>query len=91
MYKRQLTTIDENLKKYPSIKVVLDVHRDAFIYEDGSKLKVTCDQNGISTAKVMLVVGTDSMGLSHPNWRGNLNFAAKIQNVAEQMLSLIHI
>lgn len=84
-YTRTLKTIDENLKKYPSIKVVLDVHRDAFIYEDGSKLKVTCDQNGISTAKVMLVVGTDSMGLSHPNWRGNLNFAAKIQNAAEKM------
>ena len=84
-YTRTLTTIDSNLKKYPSIKIVLDVHRDAFVYSDGSKLKVTCEQNGVSTAKVMLVVGTDSMGLPHPDWRGNFAFAAKIQNAAQMM------
>ena len=84
-YTRTLTTIDSNLKKYPSIKIVLDVHRDAFVYSDGSKLRVACEQNGVSTAKVMLVVGTDSMGLSHPNWRGNFTFAAKIQNAAQIM------
>ena len=84
-YTRALTTINSNLKKYPSIKVTLDVHRDAFVYEDGSKLRVASDQNGTETAKVMLVVGTDSMGLEHPNWRGNLAFAAKIQNTAQIM------
>ena len=84
-YTRALSTISANMKKYPDIKIVLDIHRDAFVYPDGSKLKVTCTQNGISTAKVMLVAGTDSMGLSHPNWRGNLNFAAKIQNAANIM------
>ena len=84
-YTRALSTISANVKKYPDIKIVLDIHRDAFVYPDGSKLKVTCTQNGTSTAKVMLVAGTDSMGLSHPNWRGNLNFAAKIQNAANIM------
>ena len=84
-YTRALTTINSNLKKYPSIKAVLDVHRDAFVYEDGSKLRVVSNQNGTETAKVMLVVGTDSMGLEHPNWRGNLAFAAKIQNTAQMM------
>lgn len=84
-YTRTLSTINSNLQKYPSIRVVLDIHRDAFVYSDGSKLRVSCNQNGIETAKVMLVVGTDSMGLNHPNWRGNLTFAAKIQNAAEIM------
>lgn len=84
-YTRALTTISSDLKRYPSIKAVLDIHRDAFVYEDGSKLRVVCEQNGVSTAKVMLVVGTGSMGLSHPNWRGNFNFAAKVQNAAQQM------
>lgn len=84
-YTRTLTTINANLNSYPSIKVVLDVHRDAFVYSDGSKLRVSCDQNGTETARVMIVVGTDSMGLSHPNWRGNLTFAAKIQNASEIM------
>ncbi|MGN0106394.1 MAG: stage II sporulation protein P [Hominilimicola sp.] len=84
-YTRALTTIDTQLKNNPSIKVVLDVHRDAFIYPDGSKLKVTCEENGESTAQVMIVAGTDSMGLWHDNWRENLKFAAKIQNAAEIM------
>jgi len=84
-YTRALSTIETQLKNNPSIKIVLDVHRDAFIYEDGSKLTVTCDQNGISTAQVMLVVGTNSMGLWHDNWKDNLTFASKIQNAAEIM------
>lgn len=84
-YTRALTTIDNRLKENPSVNVVLDVHRDAFIYEDGSRLRVECEEKGIKTAQVMLVVGTDSMGLWHDNWRENLRFAAKIQNSAEIM------
>lgn len=84
-YSRALTTIDTCLKQNPSIKIVLDIHRDAFIYEDGSKLSVECEENGISTAQVMIVAGTDSMGLWHDNWRGNLTFASKIQNAAQIM------
>lgn len=84
-YTRELSTVNYNLKQYPSIKAVIDVHRDAYIYPDGSKLTVKYDRNGISTARVMLVIGTDSLGLSHPNWRDNLSFAAKIQNAANIM------
>ena len=84
-YTRTLKTIESNLKKYPSIKAVLDVHRDAFVYSDGSKLKVSYNRDGQETAKVMLVVGTDSMGLAHPGWRNNFMLAAKIQNAAEIM------
>lgn len=84
-YNRALTTISSRLSEYPSIKMVIDVHRDAFIYSDGSKLTVSCEQNGVQTAKVMLVCGSDSMGLEHKNWRENLKLAAKIQNAAEIM------
>lgn len=84
-YTRALSTIETQLKNNPSIEIVLDVHRDAFIYSDGSKLAVTCEENGISTAQVMLVVGTNSMGLWHENWQENLKFASKIQNAAEIM------
>ena len=81
-YTRALGTIENQLQNNPSIKIVLDVHRDAFIYPDGSKLRVAYEQNGASTAQVMIVAGTDSMGLWHNNWRENLKFAAKIQNAA---------
>lgn len=84
-YTRTLKTIESNLNAYPSIKVVLDVHRDAFVYKDGRKLRVASDINGVPTAQVMLVVGTDSMGLYHPKWRENLKLAAKIQSAANIM------
>lgn len=84
-YTRALSTIQSNLEQYPSIKIVLDVHRDAFIYEDGTKLKVDRQNSVTPASQVMLVAGTDSMGLSHDNWRENLKFAAKIQNAAEIM------
>lgn len=84
-YTRALETIEKNMEQYPSIKVVLDVHRDAYIYNDGSKLRVSTEVNGSDAAQVMLVLGTDSMGLYHPYWRENLKLAAKVQNAAETM------
>ncbi len=84
-YTREMATIEKNLSEYPSIKIVLDVHRDAFIYQDGSKLKVECDINEESTAKVMIVCGTDAMGLTHPKWYENFKLASKIQNAAQIM------
>lgn len=84
-YSKTLKTIEKNIGNYPSIKVVLDIHRDAYIYSDGSKLSVSSDINGEKTAQVMLVLGTDSLGLEHPNWRSNIKFAAKIQNSAEKL------
>lgn len=84
-YTRALNTINSNIEKYPQIQVVLDIHRDAFIYDDGSKLRVAAEINGSDAAKVMLVSGTDSMGLYHPYWRANLSLAAKIQGAANIM------
>lgn len=84
-YTRALRTIEKNLAEYPSIKLVLDIHRDAYIYADGSKLRVKTEIDGEEIAQVMLVLGTDSMGLKHDFWRSNLILASKIQNAAEIM------
>ena len=72
-------TVESYLKQYPSIKIVLDVHRDAIEKEDGTKVKLISDIDGEQCAQVMLVVGTDAYGRSHPNWRENLKFAMKLQ------------
>lgn len=84
-YTRELETVKKEMSEFPSIKLVFDVHRDAFIYNDGSKLRVACDIDGVPTAKVMIVCGTDAMGLSHPQWRENFKLASKIQNAAQIM------
>ncbi len=83
-YTRAMATIKANLEKYPTIQIVLDVHRDGLVKSDGTKLKVVCDINGEQSAQTMLVVGTNGLGLSHGNWKENLKFAAKIQKKACQ-------
>ncbi len=84
-YTRSLATVTRIMEENPSVKIVLDVHRDAFVYEDGTRLRVVDENADVPTSQVMLVSGTDSMGLYNPEWRENLRFAAKIQNAAELM------
>ncbi len=72
-YKRSQITINNTLKEYPSIKVVLDVHRDAT-----PGLAATCTIKGEKTSTILIVVGSDKMGLPHPHWRENLDFANQL-------------
>ena len=83
-YERCKATVLKNLEKYPSIKIVLDVHRDGIVREDGTMVKVSCEVDGNKTAQCMFVVGTNSE-LTHNNWQENLKLAAKIQNKANEM------
>ena len=85
-YARSLKGIQSYLEEYPTISVVLDVHRDALIGADGTAYKVTDTlEDGETVAQVMLVVGSNDGGLEHPNWEDNLTLAAHIQ---EAMLAL---
>ncbi len=79
-YANSLKTAEAYLAKYPSIRIILDVHRDAYVYENGSKAKFVTQINGKKTAQLMLVVGTNAGGLDHPNWRENMKLALKLQN-----------
>lgn len=78
-YTRSLAGIQSMLEQYPTISVVLDVHRDALIASDGTVYKAVTQVNGEDVAQVMLVVGTNDGGLTHPGWQDNLNLAAHIQ------------
>ena len=78
-YTRSLAGIQAMLEQYPTISVVLDVHRDALIASNGTVYKAVTQVNGENTAQVMLVVGTNDGGLTHPGWQDNLNLAAHIQ------------
>lgn len=78
-YARSLEGIKSYLEQYPTISIVLDVHRDALIADDGTVYKLTDTVDGETVAQVMLVVGTDDGGLTHPNWEENLTLATHIQ------------
>ncbi|OUO40867.1 stage II sporulation protein P [Flavonifractor sp. An306] len=78
-YDRSAQAVKAYLEQYPTIRIVLDVHRDALIGEDGTVYKAVTTVDGTSTAQVMLVLGS-SEGGEHPNWMENLTLACKIQN-----------
>lgn len=75
-YNNALKTVTNILKSYPSIQIVLDIHRDA---TEGKKLRLVADTEEGKAAQVMTVVSTGAIGLSHPNWKENLKLALKIQ------------
>lgn len=83
-YGTTLERIEAQLAAYPTIQMVIDVHRDAAADADGQPITRTAEVNGEPIAQLMLVVGTDEGGLYHPNWRDNLSWALKLQAVMER-------
>ncbi len=83
-YTRSFATASKNLSNNSDINIILDVHRDAVATEDGSKLSLTTEIEGVKTAQLMFVVGTDEQ-LSHPYWRENLKLALKLQKEADSL------
>ena len=78
-YTRSGQAIEQYLRDYPSIKIVLDIHRDA-LGTDDVVYKTMAEEEGVVASQIMLLVGTDESGLEHPNWRQNLALALYIQN-----------
>lgn len=76
-YNRALADIRRYLEAYPTIQLVIDVHRDA-IASGGTYYKTAAEIDGQQTAQLMFVTGTDAGGLSHDGWRDNLAFQAQL-------------
>ena len=72
-------TVSAYLKKYPSIKIVLDVHRDA-IERNGTIINPVTTINGKKCAQVMIISGCDSGYMNMPHYPENLKFATNLQN-----------
>ena len=76
-YANSRAVVQQYLAQYPSIKVVLDVHRDAIETEGGSRMAPVCTVDGRQAAQVMIICGCDNGGsVRLPSWRQNLRFAA---------------
>ena len=80
-YRRALETINSNLEKYPSITLVLDIHRDAISDGNGGYMKTLAEINGEKCAQGLIVIGTDAGGLEHQRWRENLKFGLRLQKI----------
>ena len=79
-YDRSLGSIESYLEKYPSISIVLDIHRDAIYDGEGNPYKVVSPVAEGRAAQMTFVIGTDGSGLPNDNWQENLKLAAAVQN-----------
>ena len=83
-YARSRKTVLEYLEKYPTIQIVLDVHRDAIYYSDTLHCKPTAVINGAKAAQVMIITGAEEGQISDfPDWEENLKFALALQKTAQ--------
>lgn len=81
-YSRSRERIEEILKEYPSIKVVLDIHRDG-IADGDVRIAPVAELNGRKAAQIMIICGCDDGTGILPDYIHNLRFATYLQNGIE--------
>ena len=82
-YDRSGAEIAAYLKKYPTISIVLDVHRDAIVYSDDQIAKTTATVNGKKAAQLMIIAPCDDGSVGVPGWKNNFRFAAELTDLLE--------
>ena len=84
-YAHSRESVEKYLKEYPSIQVVLDIHRDAIETDKGVRIKPTSTIMGKKAAQIMIITGCEEGKVTDfPEWEYNLTFALKLQSVCEE-------
>ncbi len=83
-YYRSEETILKALKDYPSIKIVLDIHRDGIGGSDGSLPAPVATIGGKSAAQFMIISCCESELFDMPDYLENFKLACLLQNCAEE-------
>lgn len=78
-YARAEETIKRYLQEYPTIKLIIDVHRDSVVRSSGEVVRPIAEYDGQAAAQVMCVVGSSWAGDQCPNWEKNLSLALKLR------------
>jgi stage II sporulation protein P len=83
-YENSRAVAQRYLKDYPSIKVILDVHRDA-MEANGTRIAPVCSIGGRQAAQVMLICGCNNgTTVPIPDCHQNLRFAAAWEQQMEK-------
>jgi stage II sporulation protein P len=83
-YGRSAASIRAILEEFPSIKIVLDIHRDA-IESGGSPVAAVADIGGRDAAQIMIISAVDECGgWGVPDFMQNFRFASRLQSRLEQ-------
>ena len=81
-YERSAATVKNILAEYPSIKVVLDIHRDA-ISEGDNLIQPVCESDGEEASQIMIISGCDDGTMGMPDYMKNFRFACMLQTQLE--------
>lgn len=84
-YTNARASAEKYLAQYPSIRLVLDLHRDSATNADGSLYATGVKVEGETIAQLMLVMGSDA-AYPHPHWEENLSVALKILALLERQV-----
>lgn len=84
-YDRSEETIRAALEQYPSIKIVIDLHRDAMAEGDGTRIAPVAEIDGKDAAQFMIIAGCDDGRFNMPDYMENYKLAALLQNFAGVM------
>lgn len=84
-YDRSEETIKKALEDYPSIKIVIDLHRDATENAQGQRIAPCAEIEGKSAAQFMIIAGCDNGLFDMPNYMENFKLACLIQNTAQEL------
>ena len=82
-YDKSRQGIEKLLKKYPSVVITLDIHRDAIYYDDYTRVKPATEINSEKAAQLMIIAGAEGGNVSSfSDWEKNLAFAVNLQKYA---------
>ena len=85
-YSRSDAAVAAILEQYPSIRVVLDLHRDAVYTGDGGKYRPIVEHNGKAVAQIMILAGTGNDNDDvNPHWQDNIRFGLTLQSEVEKI------
>ena len=83
-YERAAQSILFFREHYPSIRYVVDLHRDAILTAEGEYVRAVTEIEGESVAQILPVVGSNAGGWEHENWEGNLALALQLRQLLNQ-------
>lgn len=85
-YARSLEAVEEYLRKYPTVKVVIDLHRDSAADSSGEAYRTEyIAPDGSISSQLMLIAATGEAGLSFPHWEENMKLALRLQGAMDSL------
>ena len=84
-YNNSKAEVERLIEIHPTIKYVIDLHRDSIPNDGGNRVKPIANIAGEEVAQIMLVVGTNAAGANHPKYEDNLTVASHLQSTLNEL------